>query len=224
MPSVQRYEFFTDRIRKVMKLASRAALVHDQEHIGTEHLLLGLVMEGEGVACNVLKNLGLTLEQVRTQTEKLIKVGLQRQIGPHIVVMGKLRYTPLAKKVIEFAVEDARSLRHKYVGTEHLLLGMLREQEGPAGQVLGTLGLKLEQVREETLNVLGQGKQKTATSTNPGPTIEERAEMANALDALSLVLSAAAVKIREGGDYREGSPLAKEIRAALRSLPRQSKL
>jgi ATP-dependent Clp protease ATP-binding subunit ClpC len=143
------YERFTDRARKVMQLANQEAQRFNHEYIGTEHILLGLVKEGTGVAANVLKNLDIDLRKIRMEVEKIV------QAGPDMVTMGKLPQTPRAKKVIEYSIEEARNLNHNYVGTEHLLLGLLREQEGVAAQVLMNLGLKLEDVREEVLNLLG---------------------------------------------------------------------
>ena len=143
------FERFTDRARKVMALANQEAQRFNHEYIGTEHILLGLVKEGSGVGANVLKNLEVDLRQVRLEVEKLVKS------GPDMVTMGKLPQTPRAKKVIEFSIEEARNLNHNYVGTEHLLLGLLREQDGVAAQVLLILGLKLEDVREEVLSLLG---------------------------------------------------------------------
>ncbi|MCU0959042.1 MAG: ATP-dependent Clp protease ATP-binding subunit [Pirellulaceae bacterium] len=145
------YERFTDRARKVMQLANQEAQRFNHEYIGTEHILLGLVKEGSGVAANVLKNLDVDLRKIRLEVEKLV------QSGPEMVTMGKLPQTPRAKKVIEYSMEEARNLNHNYVGTEHILLGLLREQEGVAAQVLMNLGLKLEDVREEVLNLLGHG-------------------------------------------------------------------
>src|SRR5215472_299196 len=143
------YERFTDRARKVMQLANQEAQRFNHEYIGTEHILLGLVKEGSGVAANVLKNLDIDLRKIRLEVEKIV------QSGPDMVTMGKLPQTPRAKKVIEYSIEEARNLNHNYVGTEHLLLGLLREQEGVAAQVLMNLGLRLEDVREEVLNLLG---------------------------------------------------------------------
>jgi len=145
------YERFTDRARKVMQLANQEAQRFNHEYIGTEHVLLGLIKEGSGVAANVLKNLDIDLRKIRMEVEKLV------QSGPDMVTMGKLPQTPRAKKVIEYSMEEARNLNHNYVGTEHILLGLLREQEGVAAQVLLNLGLKLEDVREEVLNLLGHG-------------------------------------------------------------------
>ncbi len=145
------FERLTDRARKVMALANQEAQRFNHEYIGTEHILLGLVKEGSGVGANVLKHLEIDLRKVRLEVEKLVKS------GPDMVTMGKLPQTPRAKKVIEYAIEEARSLNHNYVGTEHLLLGLLREQDGVAAQVLMNLGLKLEDVREEVLNLLGAG-------------------------------------------------------------------
>jgi len=134
-----------------MALANQEAQRFNHEYIGTEHILLGLVKEGSGVGATVLKNLDVDLRKVRLEVEKLVKS------GPDMVTMGKLPQTPRAKKVIEYAIEEARNLNHNYVGTEHLLLGLLREREGVAAQVLMNLGLNLEQVREEVLNLLGAG-------------------------------------------------------------------
>jgi ATP-dependent Clp protease ATP-binding subunit ClpC len=156
------YERFTDRARKVMQLANQEAQRFNHEYIGTEHILLGLVKEGSGVAANVLKNLDVDLRKIRIEVEKIV------QTGPDMVTMGKLPQTPRAKKVIEYAMDEARNLNHNYVGTEHLLLGLLREQEGVAAQVLMNLGMKLEDVRDEVLNLLGHGME----SAEPGS--EER--------------------------------------------------
>ena len=156
------YERFTDRARKVMQLANQEAQRFNHEYIGTEHILLGLVKEGSGVAANVLKNLEVDLRKIRLEVEKIV------QSGPDMVTMGKLPQTPRAKKVIEYAMEEARNLNHNYVGTEHLLLGLLREQEGVAAQVLMNLGLKLEDVREEVLNLLGHGVEGAETGERGG--------------------------------------------------------
>src|SRR5438045_5708638 len=120
------YDRFTDRARKVMQLANREAKRFNHEYIGTEHILLGLVKEGEGVAANVLKNLDIDLRKIRLEVEQIV------QSGPDIVTMGKLPQTPRAKKVIESAVEEARNLNHNHIGTKHILLGLLREEEGVA--------------------------------------------------------------------------------------------
>jgi len=156
------FERFTDRARKVMALANQEAQRFNHEYIGTEHILLGLVKEGSGVGANVLKNLDVDLRKVRLEVEKLVKS------GPDMVTMGKLPQTPRAKKVIEYAIEEARNLNHNYVGTEHLLLGLLREHEGVAAQVLMNLGLKLEEVREEVLNLLGAGVDPEEVATKGG--------------------------------------------------------
>ncbi|MBW8017105.1 MAG: ATP-dependent Clp protease ATP-binding subunit [Planctomycetes bacterium] len=152
------FERFTDRARKVMALANQEAQRFNHEYIGTEHILLGLVKEGSGVGANVLKNLDVDIKKLRLEIEKLVKS------GPDMVTMGKLPQTPRAKKVIEFAIEEARALNHNYVGTEHILLGLLRETEGIAAQVLLNLGLKLENVRQEVLNLLGAGVDTTYQS------------------------------------------------------------
>ncbi|GIK15126.1 MAG: ATP-dependent Clp protease ATP-binding protein [Planctomycetota bacterium] len=155
------FERFTDRARKVMALANQEAQRFNHEYIGTEHILLGLVKEGSGVGANVLKNLDVDLRKVRLEVERMVKS------GPEMVTMGKLPQTPRAKKVIEYAIEEARNLNHNYVGTEHLLLGLLREQEGVAAQVLMNLGLKLEDVREEVLNLLGANQESEENEAAP---------------------------------------------------------
>lgn len=159
---LEMYERFTDRARKVMQLANQEAQRFNHEYIGTEHILLGLVKEGSGVAANVLKNLDVDLRKIRLEVEKLV------QSGPEMVTIGKLPQTPRAKKVIEYSMEEARNLNHNYVGTEHILLGLLREQEGVAAQVLMNLGMKLEDVREEVLNLLGHGMESAEVGERGG--------------------------------------------------------
>jgi ATP-dependent Clp protease ATP-binding subunit ClpC len=150
-----------------MALANQEAQRFNHEYVGTEHLLLGLVKEGTGVAANCLKNLGVDLKKIRMEVEKIVKS------GPQMVTMGKLPQTPRAKKVIEYAIEEARLLGHNYVGTEHLLLGLLREQDGVAAQVLMNLGLRLEDVREEVLKLLGAAQEMTGeTEFDQPPTGE----------------------------------------------------
>ena len=173
------YERFTDRARKVMQLANQEAQRFNHEYIGTEHILLGLVKEGSGVAANVLKNLDVDLRKIRMEVENIV------QSGPDLVTIGKLPQTPRAKKVIEYAMEEAKNLNHNYVGTEHLLLGLLREQEGVAAQVLMNLGLKLEDVREEVLNLLGHDLQSGEASERAGSATsgKERKSKTPALDS-----------------------------------------
>jgi ATP-dependent Clp protease ATP-binding subunit ClpC len=145
------HERLTDRARKAMQLANQEAHRFNHEYIGTEHILLGLVKEGSGAAANVLKNLDVDLRKIRLEVEKIV------QAGPDMIPFPKLPITPRAKKVIELATEEAHRLNHERVGTEHLLLGVLREQEGVAAQVLMNLGLKLQDVRDEVLTLLGSG-------------------------------------------------------------------
>jgi ATP-dependent Clp protease ATP-binding subunit ClpC len=140
---------FTERARKVIILAKEEAKRFNHDYIGTEHILLGLIKEGEGVAAAVLQNLGLGLESIRLEVEKLV------QPGPPTVVSGDIPFTPKAKKVIELATDEARNLGHNYIGTEHLLLGLIREGEGVASQVLTNLGLDLNKVRQEVMSLLG---------------------------------------------------------------------
>jgi ATP-dependent Clp protease ATP-binding subunit ClpC len=189
------FERFTDRARKVMALANQEAQRFNHEYIGTEHILLGLVKEGSGVGANVLKNLDVDIKKLRLEIEKLVKS------GPDMVTMGKLPQTPRAKKVIEFAIEEARSLNHNYVGTEHILLGLLRETEGIAAQVLMNLGLKLEDVRQEVLNLLGAGVEDTGYQSmgmKMNPAVSQAAKAAKsktpALDSFGRDLTELAMK------------------------------
>jgi ATP-dependent Clp protease ATP-binding subunit ClpC len=166
------FERFTDRARKVMALANQEAQRFNHDVIGTEHILLGLVKEGSGVGATVLKNFDVDIKKLRLEVEKHVKS------GPDMVTMGKLPQSPRAKKVIEYAIEEARALNHNYVGTEHILLGLLRESEGIAAQVLVSLGLKLEDVRQEILNLLGAGVEggPAALDMKLGPVIGRKAK------------------------------------------------
>ena len=143
------FDRFTDRARKVMSLARREAQRFNHDFIGTEHILLGLIQEGTGVAYEVLKNLGVDTDKIRREIEKNV------QSGPSMVTMGQLPLTPRAKKVIELSMEEAQELGHNFIGTEHLLLGLIRENEGVAATVLQDLNVKLEDVRAEVLELLG---------------------------------------------------------------------
>lgn len=143
------FDRFTDRARKVMALARKEAQRFSHDFIGTEHILLGLVQEGSGVAANVLKNLDVDSGKIRAEIER------QVQGGHSIVHMGQLPFTPRAKRVLELCQEAAKELRHNYIGTEHLLLGLIREEQGVAATVLKDLGLRLEDVRSEVLEILG---------------------------------------------------------------------
>src|SRR3989344_2030546 len=140
---------FTERARKVILLAKEEAKRFNHDYIGTEHRLWGVVREGEGVAAAVLASFGLSPDKIRLEVEKLVHP------GPSTVISGDIPFTPKAKKVIELAMEEARALGHNYIGTEHLLLGLIREGEGVASQVLLNSGLELEKVREEVMNLLG---------------------------------------------------------------------
>jgi ATP-dependent Clp protease ATP-binding subunit ClpC len=146
------YERLTDRARKVMQLANQEAQRFNHEYIGTEHILLGLVKEPSGVAHWALAEFGLKLDDVRQSVTDVLKVGPDTG-----VTRGKLPQTPEARKVIEYAMEESRNLSHNYVGTEHILLGLLRESGGLAHHVLAKHGVKLEDCREKVLNLLGHG-------------------------------------------------------------------
>ncbi len=153
-----RFDKFTERARRVLTLAQEEAQRFNHNYIGTEHLLLGLVREGDGVAAKVLNNLGVELSKVRSAVEFIIGRGEKS-------ISGDIGLTPRAKKVIELAVEEARRLNHSYIGTEHLLLGLVREGEGIAFGVLESLGVSLERVRTETARILSQSTPQSAAGT-----------------------------------------------------------
>lgn len=144
------YERFTDRARRIFLLANQEALRLQHEYIGTEHILLGLVNEGTGVAALVLNRLGLDLTTIRREVERLMLA------GPEPVPVGKLPQTPRTKRVIEYAQQEANQLNHGYVGSEHILLGLLRERNGVAAEILYNLGVSLKAARAEVALVLGQ--------------------------------------------------------------------
>jgi ATP-dependent Clp protease ATP-binding subunit ClpA len=153
------FDRFTDRARKVMGLSRQEALRFNHDYIGTEHILLGLIREGSGVAADVLKNLDLDPKRVQQEVESLVTSGS----AP--VTTGQLPFTPRAKAVLEFSAEESSGLGHAYIGTEHLLLGLIREEKGVAAQVLTKLNLRLEDVREEVSELLG-----VSEAEAPGPT------------------------------------------------------
>src|SRR5688572_845604 len=172
------FDRFTDRAKKVMSFARQEAQKFNHEYIGTEHILLGLILEGSGVAATVLRNMDVDLRKIRLEIEKLVQQGPQVMTAP-----SKLPFTPRAKRVIDLAKEEAATLNHEHVGTEHLLLGLLRENEGIAAQVLMNLGVRLDEVREEVLELLSpeagganpekgdtgrRGKPRDTASISPG--------------------------------------------------------
>ncbi|HYR10000.1 MAG TPA: Clp protease N-terminal domain-containing protein, partial [Longimicrobium sp.] len=152
---------FTDRVRKVLAMAREEAIRLQHDYVGTEHILLGLIREGEGVAAAVLNNLNVDLDQVQEKVEESVRR------GKATIALGELPYTSRAKKVLEFAMAEARELNHSYVGTEHLLLGLLREEKGIAAEVLGQLGVTLEDARRETLKLLGSEPSAAPSASAP---------------------------------------------------------
>ena len=180
-----RFDKFTERARRVLTLAQEEAQRFNHSYIGTEHLLLGLVREGDGVAAKVLANLGVELNKVRSAVEFIIGRG-DRQAS------GEIGLTPRAKKVIELAVDEARRLQHSYIGTEHLLLGLVREGEGIAAGVLESLGVNLERVRAETQRILAQSQPQGGQATGQAATAGGRTVRTPTLDQLGVDLTAMA--------------------------------
>ncbi len=196
---------FTERARKVILLAKEEAKRFNHDYIGTEHILLGLIREGEGVAAAVLQKLGLSPEKIRLEVEKLV------QSGPSTMVSGDIPFTPKAKKVIELAMEEARSLGHNYIGTEHLLLGLIREGEGVASQVLMNLGLDLNRVRNEVITLLG--------SSGPATTAGGSKTKTPALDAFGRDLT----KLAQEGKLDPVIGRKDEIERVIQILARRTK-
>src|SRR5215203_5046095 len=172
------FERFTDRARRVVVLAQEEARMLNHNYIGTEHILLGLIHEGEGVAAKALESLGIALEGVRQQVEEIIGQGQQAPSG-HIP------FTPRAKKVLELSLREALQLGHNYIGTEHILLGLIREGEGVAAQVLVKLGADLSRVRQQVIQLLSgyqgpagraEGSPAGSTGANVGGSTKENPE------------------------------------------------
>ncbi|NOX96813.1 MAG: ATP-dependent Clp protease ATP-binding subunit, partial [Nitrospirae bacterium] len=143
------FDRFTERARRVIVLARQEAGRLNNDYIGVEHLLLGLIKMGEGLAIDILRGLGIDLDSLRLEVEKIVKS------GPSTLTVGEIPFTPRSKKVLELAVDEARNLGHNYVGTEHLLLGLIREREGVAARVLESMGVDIEKAREKTMEFLG---------------------------------------------------------------------
>ena len=158
-----KFERFTDRARTVMALANIEARRLGHEYVGTEHMLLGLVREEAGVAAHVLKNLGVEPEAMRKEIERITMTG-SAEIPPS---NSSLPLTPRAKSALEYAAEEARALGHSYVGTEHQLLGLLREEVGVAAQVLMNLGINLNQVRTEVVQIVGHNVKPRSSAPRP---------------------------------------------------------
>jgi ATP-dependent Clp protease ATP-binding subunit ClpC len=207
---------FTDRVRKVLQMAREEAARLHHEYVGTEHILLGLIREGEGVAAAVLTNLNVDLEEIQQKIEETVKKGkASAAVGPD------LPYTSRAKKVLELAMTEARELNHSYVGTEHLLLGLLREEKGIAAQVLTDAGVSLEQSRAETLRLLGSDMPQTPTgSTQPqaAPKSEKKSKTP-ALDHFCRDLTQLAAE----GQLDPTIGRAKEIERVMEILARRKK-
>ncbi len=161
---------FTERAQKVIVLSQEEARRLAHNVVGTEHLLLGLIAEGEGVAARALQNLGISIDKVRTEVENVIGKGDEAPSG-------QIGFTPRAKRVLELAFDEARQLGHTYIGTEHILLGLLREGEGIAAQVLNNLGAELESVRKQVVELLGTSSGSTGSQQQPRraktPTLEQ---------------------------------------------------
>jgi len=181
------FERFTDRARRTVVLAQEEARLLQHNYIGTEHLLLGLIHEGEGVAAKALESLGIGLDAVRQQVEEIIGRGQQAPSG-HIP------FTPRAKKVLELALREAIQLGHNYIGTEHILLGLIREADGVAAQVLVRLGADLNRTRQRVIEVLHGQDHFGAEVIRVGPGAES---LADRLASIAARLTAIERRLRE---------------------------
>ena len=197
------FERFTDRARRVVVLAQEEARMLNHNYIGTEHILLGLIHEGEGVAAKALESLGISLEAVRQQVEAIIGQGQQAPSG-HIP------FTPRAKKVLDLSLREALQLGHNFIGTEHILLGLIREGEGVAAQVLIRLGADLNRVRQQVIQLLhGSGGEEPVTAyatSRPGQGRRERELLSGVLarvNAIDARLSAIEQRVGTGPDVRD---------------------
>ena len=199
-----RFEKFSERARRVLTIAQEEARQLNHNYIGTEHILLGLVREEEGVAAKVMINLGVSLNKVRSAVEFISARGEKPSAG-------ETGLTPRAKRVIELAIDEARQMGHNYIGTEHLLLGLLREGEGVAAGVLESLGITMERARAETVHILSQGVPKTRTVRTQSRT--------PALDQLGVDLTAAA----RAGKLDPVIGRFKEIERVIQILSRRTK-
>jgi len=208
---------FTDRVRKVLAMAREEAIRLQHDYVGTEHILLGLIREGEGVAAAVLMNLNVDLEQIHERVEESVRK------GKATIALGELPYTSRAKKVLEYAMAEARELNHSYVGTEHLLLGLLREEKGIAAQVLNSLGVSLEEARAQTLKLLGSDVNPTPPSSPGGSSGAspkgEKKSKTPALDHFCRDLT----ELARAGELDPTIGRAKEIERVMEILSRRKK-
>jgi len=206
------FDRFTERARKVIILAKEEARRFNHDYIGTEHILLGLIKEGESVATAVLQNMGLSLDTVRLEVEKLV------QFGPSTIVSGDIPFTPKAKKVIELAMDEARRLGHNYIGTEHLLLGLIKEGEGVASHVLQNIGLDINKVRSEVIKLLGATTPQASMGHAPGMGAKGKTKTP-ALDAFGRDLS----KLAREGKLDPVVGRSDEIERVIQTLSRRTK-
>lgn len=211
------YERFTERARKVVLFAREEAARLNHDYIGTEHLLLGLLRVGEGVAAEALRSLGVELETIRQEVEKEV------QPGPAQLTMGEIPFTPRSKKALELSMDEARSMGHNYIGTEHMLLGIIREEEGVAARVLQNLGVDLKKVREVIMELLGGGAEGADNPEMPpgggvsaGPQARSKTP---ALDAFSRDLS----QLAREGKLDPVIGRQEEIERVIRILSRRTK-
>lgn len=208
------FERFTDRARRVVVLAQEEAKMLNHNYIGTEHILLGLIHEGEGVAAKALESLGISLDAVREQVQDIIGQGQQQPTG-HIP------FTPRAKKVLELSLREALQLGHNYIGTEHILLGLIREGEGVAAQVLVKLGADLNRVRQQVIQLLSgyQGKEQVQVGANEQTGTQEAARSSTSSAATSPRRRATTNSTPSSGARKRSSGSCRSSRVAPKTTP-----
>jgi ATP-dependent Clp protease ATP-binding subunit ClpC len=195
------FERFTERARRVVVLAQEEASALNHNHIGTEHLLLGLVRDGEGVAARALQELEISLDAVREQVEEIIGRGKHEPAGGHIP------FTPRAKKVLELSLREARQLGHDYIGTEHILLGIIREGDGVGAQVLVNLGGKLSRVRDKVRELVPPaGTAEGRAHAAPMRVVASSAQLEEIMSRLDTIAGRLAAIERHLGIEDKGGP------------------
>ena len=213
------FERFTDRARRVVVLAQEEARLLNHNYIGTEHILLGLIHEGEGVAAKALESLGISLEAVRSQVEEIIGQGGSSPSG-HIP------FTPRAKKVLELSLREALQLGHNYIGTEHILLGLIREGEGVAAQVLVKLGADLSRVRQQVIQLLSGYQGPGGSGEKAGQAAGGGSQSGSQEASGSLVLDQFGRNLTQQAREKKLDPVigrSKEIERVMQVLSRRTK-
>ena len=202
---------FTNQARHAILIAGEEAARFNHEYIGTEHILLGLIQEGSGVAANVLKNLYIDLDKIRREVEKIVRS------GPSMVTMGQLPFTPRAKKVLDLAVEEAGNMGHDCIGAGHLLLGLIRENEGAAGVILVRLGANIDAGRAAVRSIVAQTQSGASAAAEAKHSVKPKRDP----DLVAMAASVAAAPYHYTGDAKTtAASIVDYARAILEEIDR----